>query len=72
MAAIITLERPDSADALGLITELEAHLEPLYPRESRHGYSVGKLLAHAVAFFADHRSGFVSGQVLYVAGGPRG
>jgi GNAT superfamily N-acetyltransferase len=51
MAAIITLERPDGADALGLITELEAHLEPLYPRESRHGYSVEKLLAHAVAFF---------------------
>jgi GNAT superfamily N-acetyltransferase len=51
MAAIITLERPDSADAVGLITELEAHLEPLYPRESRHGYSVEKLLAHDVAFF---------------------
>ena len=29
-------------------------------------------VANAVAFFADERSGFVSGQVLYVAGGPRG
>lgn len=29
-------------------------------------------IAHAVAFFADEASGFVSGQVLYVAGGPRG
>jgi 3-oxoacyl-[acyl-carrier protein] reductase len=29
-------------------------------------------IAHAVSFFADPRSGFVSGQVLYVAGGPRG
>lgn len=29
-------------------------------------------IANAVAFFADPRSGFVSGQVLYVAGGPRG
>jgi 3-oxoacyl-[acyl-carrier protein] reductase len=28
-------------------------------------------IAHAVAFFADERSGFVSGQVLYVAGGPK-
>ncbi|ODU07674.1 MAG: beta-ketoacyl-ACP reductase [Pseudonocardia sp. SCN 72-86] len=28
-------------------------------------------IANAVAFFADERSGFVSGQVLYVAGGPR-
>ena len=29
-------------------------------------------VATAVAFFADERSGFVSGQVLYVAGGPQG
>jgi 3-oxoacyl-[acyl-carrier protein] reductase len=28
-------------------------------------------IAHAVSFFADRRSSFVSGQVLYVAGGPR-
>ncbi|GAY07706.1 SDR family oxidoreductase [Pseudonocardia sp. N23] len=28
-------------------------------------------VANAVSFFADARSGFVSGQVLYVAGGPR-
>jgi 3-oxoacyl-[acyl-carrier protein] reductase len=27
-------------------------------------------IAQAVSFFADQRSGFVSGQVLYVAGGP--
>lgn len=29
-------------------------------------------IANAVAFFVDPRSGFVSGQTLYVAGGPRG
>ena len=29
-------------------------------------------IANAVSFFADPRAGFVSGQVLYVAGGPRG
>jgi 3-oxoacyl-[acyl-carrier protein] reductase len=29
-------------------------------------------IANAVAFFVDDRSGFVTGQVLYVAGGPRG
>jgi GNAT superfamily N-acetyltransferase len=51
MPAIITRERPDSADAIALIAELEAHLEPLYPLESRHGYSVEKLIAQAVAFF---------------------
>ncbi|KAA0547003.1 SDR family oxidoreductase [Bacillus sp. BGMRC 2118] len=28
-------------------------------------------IANSVAFFADERSGFVSGQVLYVAGGPK-
>ena len=51
MSAIITLERPDTADAVVLITELEAQLEPLYPRSSRHGLSVERLLAEAVAFF---------------------
>ena len=29
-------------------------------------------IANAVAFFADVRSSFVTGQVLYVAGAPRG
>lgn len=29
-------------------------------------------IAHAVAFFVDRRSDYVNGQVLYVAGGPRG
>jgi 3-oxoacyl-[acyl-carrier protein] reductase len=28
-------------------------------------------IAHAVSFFASEGAGFVSGQVLYVAGGPR-
>ncbi|MET0659520.1 MAG: 3-oxoacyl-ACP reductase FabG [Steroidobacteraceae bacterium] len=28
-------------------------------------------IAHAVAFFVDERSSFISGQVLYVSGGPR-
>lgn len=44
-------ECPDSDDAVVLITELNAHLEPLYPSESRHGFSVDKLIAEAVAFF---------------------
>jgi GNAT superfamily N-acetyltransferase len=47
----ITPERPDTPDALALIAELEAVLDPLYPRESRHGYSVEKLLQENVAFF---------------------
>lgn len=28
-------------------------------------------IAHAVSFFASDDAGFVSGQVLYVAGGPK-
>jgi GNAT superfamily N-acetyltransferase len=51
MSTIITAERPDTADAVVLITELEAHLEPFYPRASRHGMSVERLLAEGVAFF---------------------
>jgi ribosomal protein S18 acetylase RimI-like enzyme len=61
MAAIITPERPDSADAVVLITELEAHLESLYPAVSRHGYSVEKLLAQAVAFFVLRDNGTPAG-----------
>jgi GNAT superfamily N-acetyltransferase len=51
MPVAITMERPDSADAVALITELEAVLTPLYPTESRHGLSVQRLIAEGVAFF---------------------
>jgi GNAT superfamily N-acetyltransferase len=51
MTAIITAEHPDTADAISLISELEAYLEPLYPRESRHGLNADQLLAQNVAFF---------------------
>ena len=51
MSVTITAARPDSADAVALIMELEAHLEPLYPAASRHGFSVEKLIAEQVAFF---------------------
>ena len=61
MSAIITPERPDTADARALIAELEAQLEPLYPRESRHGYSVERLLAEGVAFFLIRENGVPAG-----------
>lgn len=51
MTAAITPERPDSAEAQALIAELEGELAPFYPSESRHGYSVEKLLVEDVAFF---------------------
>jgi len=61
MEATITPERPDTADARALIDELEAHLATLYPRESRHGYSVEKLIAQGVAFFLVRESGAPAG-----------
>jgi putative acetyltransferase len=61
VAAVITLERPDTPDATALIAELEAHLEPLYPRESRHGYAVEKLIAENVAFFLVRDEGTPAG-----------
>ena len=44
-----------------MIDELDALLEPLYPRESRHGYSVEKLLAEGVAFFVIRENGVPAG-----------
>ena len=57
----ITPERPDSADAVALITDLEAHLEPLYPQKSRHGYSVEKLIKQGVHFFVIRENGAPAG-----------
>jgi GNAT superfamily N-acetyltransferase len=51
MPTVITAEHPDTRDAMQLIAELDAYLTPLYPAESRHGFSVDKLLQEAVAFF---------------------
>lgn len=61
MTADITAERPDHPDAVALITELEDHLASRYPAESRHGFSVQKLIDQQVAFY-----------VLRVAGRPAG
>jgi GNAT superfamily N-acetyltransferase len=51
MSNIITQERPDTPDAILLINEVEAHLAPLYPAASRHGFSIERLLAEDVPFF---------------------
>lgn len=61
MSVQIAPERPDSPDALALIMELESHLEPLYPPESRHGFSVERLLAEDVAFFVVRSNGTPAG-----------
>ena len=57
----ITPERPDTPDAMLLIDELQTHLESFYPPESRHGFSVERLIKEGVAFF-----------VLRVDGAPAG
>ena len=61
MKTIIVPERPDTPDARILIDELEGHLEPYYPKTSRHGYSVEKLLQQGVAFFVTRHDGLPAG-----------
>ena len=61
MRTVITAELPNTADAIALISELEAHLGPLYPKTSRHGYSVEKLMEQGVAFFVTRRDGVLAG-----------
>ena len=61
MTIVITAERPDTTDAMTLISELEAQLEPLYPKTSRHGYSVEKLMKQGVAFFVTRHDGVLAG-----------
>ena len=51
MPAIIAPERPDTPDAIALIDELQTHLESFYPPESRHGFSVDRLIKDGVAYF---------------------
>src|SRR3990172_9857370 len=59
--AVIVMEPPDTPAALMLIAELEGHLVALYPSESRHGYSVEKLLREGVAFFVMREDGVATG-----------
>lgn len=61
MPAVITAERPDTPDAKRLIHELQTHLESFYPPESRHGFSVQKLIAESVAFFVLRADGQPAG-----------
>jgi putative acetyltransferase len=61
VSVVITPEHPASPDASALIAELDALLEPLYARESRHGFSVEKLIADGVAFFVIRDTGAPAG-----------
>lgn len=54
----ITEVRADSADAVQLITELDAHLaEKPYPQHSRHAFSVDRLVREGVVFFVARYDG---------------
>ena len=61
MDIIITKERPDTPDAIQLIEGLESDLASFYPSESRHGYSVEKLIKQKVAFFVTRKNGESAG-----------
>jgi putative acetyltransferase len=61
MPVDIAEERPDTADAAGLIAELDDVLTPLYPQESRHGFSVDKLIRDGVSFFVARVDGRAAG-----------
>lgn len=61
MTVVINAERPDSRDASELIEELDDVLEPLYPSESRHGFSIEKLIQDNVAFFVVREDGKPAG-----------
>jgi GNAT superfamily N-acetyltransferase len=61
VTTVITTERPDTDHAILLISELEAQLEPLYPKTSRHGYSVEKLMKQGVIFFVTRHDGVPAG-----------
>ena len=57
MSTTICKERPDTESASMLIEELEAVLSPMYPDESRHGYSIDQLIAQKVEFFVLYHNG---------------
>ena len=62
MAIQIVEVHPDSADAVQLIGELDDHLlaHP-YPPQSRHAFSVDKLVREGVVFFITYYEGQLAG-----------
>jgi putative acetyltransferase len=62
MAIQIVEMSPDSADAVELMGELDDHLlaHP-YPPQSRHAFSVDKLVREGVVFFITYHEGQLAG-----------
>ena len=62
MPIVITEVAADSAEAVQLIGELDEHLmSHPYPPESRHAFSVEKLLREGVVFFITRYDGELAG-----------
>ena len=63
MGAALTIqpEAPDTAEAMALIGELDAHLNALYAPENQHGLSVAALRDPAVIFLIAHWEGIPVG-----------
>ena len=62
MPVTIIEARPDSIEAVELLNELDQNLTPhLYPPESRHAFTIEKLLHEAVAFFVSYYDGKAAG-----------
>lgn len=65
---VTEMTRSVAANVGQSVEEMEAEMVSSVP-VGRAG--TAEDIAHAVAFFVDERSSYVSGQVLYVAGGPK-
>ena len=67
-------EAPDAPDVAPLVLELEDHLAERYPTESRHGFSVERLVTEGVRFFVLRVDGTPAacGGILFVDAGPGG
>lgn len=62
MTIDIREERPDTPDAVQLLAELDAHLgAQAYTADSRHAFSIDKLLRENVAFFVTRHDGRPAG-----------
>lgn len=57
LVLVIGAERADCPEAVALVAELDATLEPLYPPESQHGLDINALLAPHITFLVARQDG---------------